>query len=44
MVEAGEKEDIPAYLRMNTKQKFEYISNMYPLVKTLKDTLNLELD
>ena len=44
MVEAGEKEDIPAYLRMNTKQKFEYIANLYPLVKTLKDTLNLELD
>jgi DNA polymerase-3 subunit gamma/tau len=44
MVEAGEKEDIPAYLRMNTKQKFEYIANLYPLIKTLKDTLNLELD
>lgn len=44
LVEAGEKEDIPAYLRMNTKQKFEYISERYPLVKTLKETLNLELD
>lgn len=44
LVEAGEKEDIPAYLRMNTKQKFEYIANLYPMVKTLKDTLNLELD
>ncbi len=44
LVEAGEKEDIPAYLRMNTKQKFEYITNLYPMVKTLKDTLNLELD
>ncbi|MEI8109731.1 MAG: DNA polymerase III subunit gamma/tau [Chitinophagia bacterium] len=44
LVEAGEKEDIPAYLRMNTKQKFEYISERYPLIKTLKETLNLELD
>lgn len=44
LVEAGEKEDIPAYLRMNTKQKFEYISERYPLVKSLKETLNLELD
>ena len=44
LVQAGEKEDIPAYLRMNTKQKFEYIANLYPMVKTLKDTLNLELD
>lgn len=44
LVEAGEKEDIPAYLRMNTKQKFDYISERYPLVKTLKETLNLELD
>jgi DNA polymerase-3 subunit gamma/tau len=44
LVQPGEKEDIPAYLRMNTKQKFEYIANLYPMVKTLKDTLNLELD
>lgn len=44
MVEAGEREEIPAHLRMNTKQKFEFMSERYPLVKKLKDRLNLELD
>ena len=44
LVEAGEKEDIPAYLRMNTKQKFEYISERYPLVKTLKDRKSTRLN
>lgn len=44
LVEAGEKEDIPAYLRMNTKQKYEYITDRYPLVRMLKESLNLELD
>lgn len=44
MVEAGEREEIPAHLRMNTKQKFEFMTERYPLVKKLKDRLNLELD
>jgi DNA polymerase-3 subunit gamma/tau len=44
LVEAGEREDIPAYLRMNTKQKYEYITDRYPLVRMLKESLNLELD
>ncbi|MFM7357961.1 MAG: DNA polymerase III subunit gamma/tau [Sediminibacterium sp.] len=44
LVEAGEREEIPAHLRMNTKQKFEYMTERYPLIKKLKDRLNLELD
>ena len=44
LVEAGEREEIPAHLRMNTRQKFEFMTERYPLVKKLKDKLNLELD
>jgi DNA polymerase-3 subunit gamma/tau len=44
LVEAGEREEIPAHLRMNTKQKFEYMTERYPLIKKLKDRLNMELD
>ncbi len=44
LVEAGEKEDIPAHLRLNSKQKFEHIAAQYPLVKELRDRLKLEID
>ena len=44
LVEAGEKEDIPAHMRMNSKQKFEHIALQYPMVKELKDRLKLEID
>ena len=44
LVEAGEKEDIPLNMRLNSKQKFEHISQQYPLVKELKDRLKLEID
>jgi DNA polymerase-3 subunit gamma/tau len=44
LVEAGEKEDIPAHMRLNSKQKFEHIAQQYPLVKELKDRLKLEID
>ena len=44
LVETEAKEDIPIHLRLNSKQKFEYISNQYPLVKELKDRLKLEID
>ena len=43
-VEAGEKEDVPAHMRMNSKQKFEHIAQQYPLVKELRDRLKLEID
>ncbi len=44
LVEAGEKEEIPAHLRLNSKQKFEHIAAQYPLVKELRDRLKLEID
>jgi DNA polymerase-3 subunit gamma/tau len=44
LVEAGEKEDIPAHMRLNSKQKFEHIAQQYPLVRELKDKLKLEID
>ena len=44
LVEAGEKEDIPAHMRLNSKQKFEHIAVQYPLVKELRDRLKLEID
>ena len=43
LVTAGEKEDVPLHLRLNSKQKFERIAEQYPLVKELKDRLNLEV-
>jgi DNA polymerase-3 subunit gamma/tau len=44
LVEAGEKEDVPVHMRLNSKQKFEYIAQQYPLVKELKERLKLEID
>jgi DNA polymerase-3 subunit gamma/tau len=34
---------VPLHLRLNSKQKFERIAEQYPLVKELKDRLNLEV-
>ncbi|MES2004581.1 MAG: DNA polymerase III subunit gamma/tau [Bacteroidota bacterium] len=44
LVEAGEREDIPVHMRLNSKQKFEHIAEQYPLVKELKERLKLEID
>ena len=44
LVDAGEKEDVPVHMRLNSKQKFEYIAEQYPLVKELKERLKLEID
>jgi len=43
LVEAGEREDVPLHLRLNSKQKFERIAEQYPLVQELKTKLNLEI-
>ena len=43
LVDAGEKEDVPLHLRLNSKQKFERIAEQYPLVQELKTRLNLEI-
>jgi DNA polymerase-3 subunit gamma/tau len=44
LVEAGEREDVPIHLRLNSKEKFEHIAEQYPLLKELKDRLKLEVD
>lgn len=43
LVDAGEKEDVPLHLRLNSKQKFERISAQYPMVQELKSRLNLDI-
>jgi DNA polymerase-3 subunit gamma/tau len=44
LVDAGEKEDVPLHLKLNSKQKFEHIGKQYPLVQELKERLNLEVN
>jgi len=44
LVEAGEQEEVPAHLRMNSRQKFERIAEQFPMVKELKERLKLEID
>ncbi|MCE3282270.1 MAG: polymerase subunit gamma/tau [Chitinophagaceae bacterium] len=43
-VEEGEKPDIPQHMLLNSRQRFEKIAAMYPLVKELKEKLKLEID
>ncbi|MCX6288472.1 MAG: DNA polymerase III subunit gamma/tau [Bacteroidetes bacterium] len=43
LVDAGEKEDVPLHLRLNSKQKFDRIAEQYPLVQEFKTRLNLEI-
>ena len=44
LIEAGEQEDIPLHLTLNSRQKFERIAEKYPLVRELKNRLNLDID
>ena len=44
IVDATEKEDVPIHMRLNSKQKFERISEQYPLLIELKEKLKLEID
>ncbi len=44
LIEAGEAEEIPIHLTLNSRQKFERIAEKYPLVKELKNRLNLDID
>ena len=43
LVEAGEKEDVPLHMRLNSKQKYDRIAEQYPLVAALKKRCNLEV-
>jgi DNA polymerase-3 subunit gamma/tau len=44
VVEEGVKEEVPQHLTLNSRQRFEKISEQYPLVKELRDRLKLEID
>lgn len=44
LVEQRETEALPAYLTMNSKERFERIAGKYPLVRELKERLKLEID
>jgi DNA polymerase-3 subunit gamma/tau len=43
LVEAGEQEDVPLHMKLNSKQKYDRIAAQYPLVKDLKTRCNLEV-
>lgn len=44
LIEAGEEEEVPIHLTLNSRQKFERIAKKYPLVRELKNRLNLDID
>lgn len=39
-----QQQDIPLHLKLNSKQKFEHLTNKFPILKDLKEKLNLEID
>jgi DNA polymerase-3 subunit gamma/tau len=43
-VESEAKQDVPQHMLLNSRQRFEKIASMYPLVKELKERLKLEID
>jgi DNA polymerase-3 subunit gamma/tau len=43
IVEAGEQEDVPLHMRLNSKQKYDRIAAQYPMVAALKSRCNLEV-
>ncbi len=43
LVEAGDQEDVPLHMKLNSKQKYDRIAAQYPLVKDLKTRCNLEV-
>lgn len=44
LIDAGEQEEVPVHLRLNSRQKFERIAEQFPLVKELKDRLKMDID
>lgn len=44
IIDAGELEEVPVHLRLNSRQKFERIAEQYPLVRELKDRLKMDID
>jgi DNA polymerase-3 subunit gamma/tau len=44
IIDAGEMEEVPVHLRLNSRQKFERIAEQFPLVRELKDRLKMDID
>ena len=44
LVDEGIKEEIPAQLLLNSRQRFDRIADQYPLIRELKGRLGLDLD
>ncbi|MBL7759916.1 MAG: DNA polymerase III subunit gamma/tau [Sediminibacterium sp.] len=44
LVAAGEREDVPLHMKLNSKQKYERIAEQFPLLRELKERLRLEVD
>ncbi|MBH2004409.1 MAG: DNA polymerase III subunit gamma/tau [Sphingobacteriia bacterium] len=44
LVAAGEREDVPLHMKLNSKQKYERIAEQFPLLRELKEKLRLEID
>ena len=44
VVDETVKEELPAHVRMNSRERFERIAEQYPLIRELKNRLNLEID
>jgi DNA polymerase-3 subunit gamma/tau len=44
LIDAGDLEEVPVHLRLNSRQKFERIAEQFPLVRELKDRLKMDID
>lgn len=44
LVDEGVKEDVPAQLLLNSRQRFDRIAEQYPMLRELKNRLGLDLD
>jgi DNA polymerase-3 subunit gamma/tau len=44
VVKEGEAQEIPLRMKLNSRERFERITEQYPLLKELKDRLKLDID
>ena len=44
VVQEGEKQEMPEYMTLNSRERFERIAADYPIVRELKERLKLEID
>ncbi len=43
LVEEGVQEDIPLYQKLNSRERYEYLAEKFPLLRELKEKLNLNI-